>query len=346
MSQNELNPLYQDLITYYRNHIDFIDDIYYVIISSYTLLTWRIEHVQELPYLAFIGVSGSGKTRAQECMSSICYNSINAASITRAAIYRLLDQGPVTLFCDEFETQLRSNPELLQILNSGYRRGMNVIINVPDSVSGWTPEQFNVFGPKVVSSIVLPNGPFANRCIVIPMVRNTNNINYRIDNEVADLLKNQLSTYRVNNQENILDTWGLMEESGISHRRLMELYNVILSLTPEEYKGQIIEYIKHEQKQINRSDESLLYSTIFNAVDQALKESTNNRVLIRNVVEKLRSDPTWSDDLPSHRQVGEWMSSMGYIDSFRVPDGIGRIINLRIHDSNRRRYQRDDLADV
>ena len=63
--------LYQAIINFYKTHIDFVDYIYYIILASFTLLTWRIKEVQELSYLAFVGVPRSGKTRALECLGRL-----------------------------------------------------------------------------------------------------------------------------------------------------------------------------------------------------------------------------------------------------------------------------------
>lgn len=339
-ARNRYRSLYNDIQGYYQSHLDFIDPIYYNIVTGYTLLSYRIEDIQELPYLAFVGVSGSGKTRALEAMSKVCYNPRLVVRVTQSALYRELSGNDVTFLCDEFESNQRT-PDLITVLNGGYRRGQSVLVNIPDREQGWIPRQFEVFGPKAIASIEPPSGAFRNRCICIPMVRNNSEINHRIDEEIAENLCTRLEQYKEESSGSVQDQWNELSEAGITHRRLMELYNVILSLTPADYREELIEFIQYEQRQILSSEQTSPFAIVFRALDRVLEGSTSNRVLIRDVADNFNSDEAWLDYDVTNRQIGVWLTSMGYTERFRLGPGIGCTIDSRVHERNRQRYQRE-----
>lgn len=340
-NRDRYHTLYDEILSYYQEHVDFIDPTYYNIVTGYTILSYRIQDVQELPYLAFVGVSGSGKTRALEAMSKICYNPQLVVRVTSSALYRVLSENDVTFLCDEFESNQRT-PELINVMNGGYRRGQSALVNIPNSEQGWVPRQFEVFGAKAIASIEPPSGAFRSRCICIPMVRNNSDINHRIDEETAENLRSRLVVYQEENSGTIEDQWNLLSEAGITHRRLMELYNVILSLTPNEYREELIEFIQYEQRQILQAEDTSQFAVLYRAVEQALVESSMpSRVLVKDVTTIFNRDEEWQDFEVSNRQIGIWMTSMGYLERYRTRDGIGCIIDSRVHTRNRERYHRE-----
>jgi len=342
MDDTEITELYDDLVKFYSEHIEFYDPFFYKLLVSYTLLTWRIEQTKELAYLAFIGPSGSGKTRALQCLDKVCYNTVNTAYISKSVLYRKLTIDQFTFLCDEFENKL-CDKELITILNAGYTRGQKAILNVRNSDGNWVPSEFEVYGPKVIASIITPTGPFASRCIIISMIKNTSdNIRFEIDEEVVDALIPRLQRYRKESEKSIANAYEIMSDEGIKDRRLMQLFNVLVSVTPEEYIDEFIEYIKLEEDLKNQAEETEPYAAIFRILDKLIQESgCGDKVLIRDVAERLRIDPDLYDLDITNRRVANWMSSMGYIRSYHTRRGNGRIIDQRIHERNRMRYVRD-----
>ena len=80
---------------------------------------------------------------------------LSVAGITAAAIFRTVELARPTLLIDEADTFLQQNDELRGVLNSGHRRGGNVVRLLGD---GHEPRQFSTFAPVAIAMIgKLPN---------------------------------------------------------------------------------------------------------------------------------------------------------------------------------------------
>jgi hypothetical protein len=100
---------------------------------------------------------GSGKTRVLEVAQYLVRKPEMTISITTAAIFRMLTDGPVTLLFDEIDTIFSAkaggnNEDLRGLLNSGYKRSATVSRCVGDA-SRMKVERFPVFAPVALAGI-------------------------------------------------------------------------------------------------------------------------------------------------------------------------------------------------
>ena len=95
-----------------------------------------------------------------------------ASHFTKSSIYRLIEQYRPTLLIDEADTYLKTNHELIGILNSGHTRDGQVVVNVRDDpTSDWTPKIFATWSPKSIAAIGNLPETLADRSIIIPLHR-------------------------------------------------------------------------------------------------------------------------------------------------------------------------------
>ncbi|MEP7027665.1 MAG: DUF3631 domain-containing protein [Candidatus Eisenbacteria bacterium] len=83
-------------------------------------------------------------------------------------LFRTVDKWAVTLLIDELDSFLRKDDDLVNILNTGYRRGAYVLRIVGDDQE---PRQFSVFGAKSIAKIGRLPGTVEDRSIVLPLSR-------------------------------------------------------------------------------------------------------------------------------------------------------------------------------
>ena len=114
-----------------------------------------------------------GKTRLLEVIHELVPAPLPVANITPAALFRVIDDGPVTLLVDEVDTIFapKSNyEEIRALINAGYRRGAQVARVVGDGKS-MRVARFNVFAPVVLAGIGNLPDTIADRSIPIVLRR-------------------------------------------------------------------------------------------------------------------------------------------------------------------------------
>jgi uncharacterized protein DUF3631 len=139
--------------------------------------THAVQHFYTTPRLILDSAEpGSGKTRVLEVAQHLVAKPEMTISITTAAIFRLLADGPITLLFDEIDTIFSAkaggnNEDLRGLLNSGYKRSATVSRCVGDA-SRMKVERFPVFAPVALAGIAgaMP-ATITTRAITIHMRR-------------------------------------------------------------------------------------------------------------------------------------------------------------------------------
>jgi hypothetical protein len=151
-----------------------------LVLALWTLATYVFNCFDAFPYLAITSpTKRCGKTRLAEIVDLLSCNGLRTVGATPAALFRTiqkheLEGGTVTLILDEAEvlgTKSERSEQLREILNAGYRRGQYVLRCERVGESGYEPQQFNVYCPKVIVLIGKLNDTLADRCIPIAMRR-------------------------------------------------------------------------------------------------------------------------------------------------------------------------------
>jgi hypothetical protein len=137
-----------------------IDQEYAYLLALFALSTWFIDQLPVAPYVALVGLPGSGKSTALSLLHLLCRRALLTADITSAAFYRVCDRITPTLLVDETGTAGEKRA-LFHLLRTGTTRG---------PVAFRKQESFKAFGAKAISWIELPNDAALNsRCILIPL---------------------------------------------------------------------------------------------------------------------------------------------------------------------------------
>ena len=144
--------LADDIRTFIYSYVE-LDERYETIATYYVMFTWLFDRFDEVPYLRFFTHDiGCGKSRALETIGSLCYRPIFlGGSSSSSALRRMVDTYRGTVVADEQDRHGKQDltSDYVKILNQGFQRGRPVIICTA-SGEDWEPEQFDVFGPKVV----------------------------------------------------------------------------------------------------------------------------------------------------------------------------------------------------
>lgn len=121
-------------------------------VAHYILMSWVFDRFTALPYLRFLGESGTGKTRMLEICQSLCYRAFMASgNITGPALFRSIDLIRGTFLVDEGDFKNSEDwSDIIKVLNNGYTPGKPVVRC--NSAKDFTPETFWVYGPKVIST--------------------------------------------------------------------------------------------------------------------------------------------------------------------------------------------------
>ncbi len=109
-----------------------------------------------------------GKTTLRDVLSIFVPRPLPTENVTVAVVFRLVNAQAPTILADEYDAWLKDNEELRGLLNSGHRRGGQVLRCVGDNneVRG-----FRVFAPAVLCGIGALPGTLHDRSIVIRLER-------------------------------------------------------------------------------------------------------------------------------------------------------------------------------
>ena len=149
----------------------------YVVLSetdAHTCAAWVLHaHVFEVfditPRL-LIGspVPECGKTTLLEWFGTVSPRVVEAANVTSAAMFRLIEATRPTFLIDETDTFMPRNEELRGVVNSGHRRNGAVVRTVGEDHE---PRNFSTWCPCVIAGIGRMPATIMSRSIVISLKR-------------------------------------------------------------------------------------------------------------------------------------------------------------------------------
>jgi len=214
-----------DIRSFIRKWVD-LPERYEKLAALYVMFTWCHDEFFEIPYLRIIADLGSGKTRlGLQVLGSVCYKAFaTIAASTLSPIFRTLDFVGGTMVLDEADLGDKSDKtaELVQLLNSGYVKGM-CIMRSEKSGDNFIAARYKVFGPKIIMSREhFKDAALESRCIELRITRTDRkdlplSIDESLEEEGVEL-RNKLLLWR-------LRTYG-------THRGKMDMSFAELDLPP------------------------------------------------------------------------------------------------------------------
>ena len=150
-SYGTLKELMVNIDDFIYRYLD-ISDSYRKLASYYILLSWVYDCFETIPYLRAIGDYGTGKSRFQKIIGSLCYKPMFAGGATTPSpIFRIIDLYRGTLIIDEADFRFSdAQSEIVKILNCGYSTGVPVLRTEGERER--MPVAYNVFCPKILAT--------------------------------------------------------------------------------------------------------------------------------------------------------------------------------------------------
>jgi|GraSoiStandDraft_16_1057320.scaffolds.fasta_scaffold30157_2 hypothetical protein len=109
-----------------------------------------------------------GKSTLLDILSYLVCRALPTANVTPAVLFRVIESHRPCLLVDEGDTFLPENDELRGIINSGHRRGGQVLRSVGDD---FEPRAFATYSALAIAAIGNLPGTIADRSVVIDLKR-------------------------------------------------------------------------------------------------------------------------------------------------------------------------------
>jgi DNA primase len=156
-----------------KTYLDYPDSRYYIFLTLFCIGTYFFMAFDSFPYVFLHATRRAGKTRSMEIIAPICFNSLIAASISDAAMYRSIENDRCTIFHDEAakykgKTQYDLS-ERLEIFNSGYKKSGSV--RRCDGDDAHAPQDYSTYSPKVLANIEGLDDTAADRTVTMRLLR-------------------------------------------------------------------------------------------------------------------------------------------------------------------------------
>lgn len=340
------DELYSDVLEYLKEFIDLVEDAEYYILTSKIFESWFIIKFDEVGYIYFCGPPRSGKTRAMDVLSLLCYNSIMGAHMSRPAIYRILDKYceegmGCTFFLDEMQQYLSDKKaEFMAIMNCGYRRGQKAFIAVRGK-DDWDVKGFETFAPKILASTKDTHATLLSRCIVVTMVKNIRNMPLRIDKERAKKLRDRINKYVGNMmQRRFPEVDQLFDELQFKDNRLIEIYNNLIKVTPPIYRKKIMDYAKRTDDAIFEEDGISEMADLFDAVCYAYDNHAKGGKVSISHIAGAYNDGRVEQEQKTNKEIGALLKIIGFRRKCRMNDGrMGRYVSDKMMNRQKRRFR-------
>jgi len=315
------DALFEDTCNFLKANVIFAEPETYAIVTSWVLLSWRIEDTFVAPYLYVTAPRGHGKTRLLETLNQIVRRPLIASYATRAGAIRALDGTNAVLLLDEAEHYVnpheRQNSDLAAVLNAGYRRGAkaimvaDVIEELPDGTkrSVKKPIAIDTFSLKVIASRRDIYDTLEDRSVQIIMPKHSINLG-PIDQKYAEALRGRLLQYRLDCLSRKAQLQAKLPETGDA--RLNEILEPLFAVTPEQYRNVYSIILEREKKlRLERIQESYEYA-VLEAFDSVVTEEIEDGALILTETVTDRYNQGHAGKLTTNRTIGRTLARLGF----------------------------------
>lgn len=218
----------------FRTYLDYPDERYHVFMSLWCIGTYFFMLFESYPYIFLNATKRAGKTRTIEIAAPICFNSVMAASVSDAALYRSIETDRCTFFCDEAKKFKSENPkdlsDRLEIVNSGYKKSGSVRRCVGDN---HVPQDFSTYSPKLLANVEGLEQTTEDRTMVLRLLRSRRRIPKFNSKSLAPIfqgLRNDLYVLAMLHHQEIFEIYSKLEGDELLKDREEELWGPILAI--------------------------------------------------------------------------------------------------------------------
>jgi hypothetical protein len=307
---NNVEELYSEVYQYVYEHVDFIDPEVYDVVTTWVLLSYRVEDFTIAPYIYFVGPPDSGKTRALEVLHQLSCKAVNCASISAAALFRAVEKWRPTLLLDETEIYgSEARLEIQSLLNSGYRKGEKAIRVVKASRGELKLDCFDVFGLKALAGTGGLLATLQSRCITVNMERKTRLLRLFLDEKWGKQLRGKLTYYMFHHDGGLDLSEERLEKLGGT--RLAELFYPLLKVAPtKEVQERIYTYALKLAGKRKEEEAASDEASVVKAIAELWKNGENGEVIpIHEIVLKVVE----LEQAYSEREKRTWGCRVGWI---------------------------------
>ena len=173
--KKELNLIYNKIIEVLKYYSDLRNE-YYPIIAIWIIGTYYHDNFPTYPYIFFVAMRGSGKSRILNLISNLSFNGKLVSNVSEAVLFRTAKNR--TLCIDEFEeVDSKDKASLRELLNSAYKKGMCVERAIRKKGLGgekYEIESFDVYCAVAMANINGVEDVLSDRCITLILEKSTN----------------------------------------------------------------------------------------------------------------------------------------------------------------------------
>jgi len=346
-SYENVETLWNEIRQFVYEHVDVSEG--YDLLTAWVLASWVPEKWQSVPYLFFYGPPASGKTWALEVLASISLRGLLATSVTPSVLFRLCHTWRPTAFLDETEIYLKEDKaEILNLLNSGYRKGQYAIrTGEPDKTGERKLQFFKVFGFKALAGTKEFAETLRTRSIIFYMTKATRQIRMEIDQAKAEELRSKLLMYRFNqlSGREVSEVYQFPEDSKISGR-VKELFVPLITVAPQSVKEKIVKAALDTMESREQEEQASLEALVFNALVEAYKQfGKEGKLSIQDITNAVNFSLPANEQLTS-QTVGYITSRLGF-KKCMYRRRVSIIWDTQLVERLRKRYpiQRDAIMD-
>lgn len=296
------------------------------ILPALLLFYWISDKFPFVPYLHFVGLTGTGKTTALEVFGSICYKAIDGAgAITPASLFRLSHEWRGTLLLDEFELGGKNGEvyqAMLQILKSGVS---DKPIFRTEGEGKKKVQIYRMKAPRIFTSEnPVTNAALQSRMLVVQMSKNSKRLPlYRLQNffKRAQLLRNKLLLWRLRKigQINLNEIEYGYKELSPFDGRVQQVLTPIYYLSNKKVRKIIFDFAKKQEEDTKRERLDELEGQIFLYLFEHYKGDISISE-ITEFINKKREKEGYRTKF-TERKIGSVVRKVFNLDTERRADG-------------------------
>jgi len=323
-----------------RKYIEFPDDIEYKLVTAWIVGTYLIPVWKTYPYLSVSGTKRVGKSKLLSLLEMLCFNAINAASISTPSIFRLIEATKCTLLIDEagkLSYESDWSQEMRNILQCGYKRGA-AVVRTEEIKGQYIPKLHQVFSPKAFVTFKGAEEILEDRCINLTLLRTTNEkiLDTEIDEEdpIWQKIRDMLYVFTLKKWKEIKEIYDNFPSLKEIKGRFRELWKPIFVLTKylygEETMFKMINYAKQKTELHSAADEETPDMLLLTALKNLVKTDDFYKISdIKKEIEKILPEdaqPKWL----TTKWVGRSLTHQFKIDcSRKIGKNVERYITVK-----------------